>query len=58
MSDEQRVHPAVPGQFGVEARGHQVPLADGDDPTVGVSADDPAEDLDARAGLLDPRAPG
>ena len=53
--DEQRVHPAVPGQFGVEAGGHQVPLADGDDPTVGRSADDPAEDLDPLAGLLHPR---
>src|SRR5918994_1653822 len=53
--DEQRVHPAVPGQFGVEARGHQVPLADGDDPTVGRSPDDPPEDLDARAGFLHPR---
>ena len=44
--DEQRVHPAVPGQFGVEAGGHQVPLADRDDPTVGRSPDDPPEDDD------------
>ena len=56
--DEQRVHPAVAGQFGVEAGGDQVALADRHDPTVGRSADDPAEDLDALAGLLDPRARG
>ena len=55
--DEQRMHPAVPGQFGVEARGHQIPLADGHDPTVGRSPDDPAEDDDPLAGLLDPGRP-
>src|ERR687894_273590 len=55
--DEQRVHPAVPGQFGVEAGGHQVRLADRDDPTVGRSPLDPAEDLHALPCLLHPRRP-
>ena len=58
MLDEQRVHPAVAGQLRVELRGQQVALADGDDPTVGRSAHDPAEHLDAGADLLDPRARG
>src|SRR4051794_16389388 len=49
------MHPAVPGQLGVKAGGHQIPLADGHDPTVGRSAHDPAEHLDRLAGLLDPR---
>src|SRR4051812_13203371 len=52
---EQRMHPALPGQLGVEARGHQIALADGHDPTVGRSAQDPPEDLHRLAGLLDPR---
>jgi hypothetical protein len=39
----------------VEAGGHQVTLADGDDLTVGRTPHDPAEDLDVRTGLLDPR---
>src|SRR6202044_3632949 len=30
---EIRMHPSVPGQFGVEGRGQQVPLANYNDPT-------------------------
>ena len=55
---EQRMHPAVPGQFGVEAGGHHVSLADGDDLTVGRAAHDAAEHLDLRTKRPRPTGPG
>src|SRR5437660_12763184 len=44
----------VRGQFGVEGRGKQRPLPDGDDPTRVLVG---SQNADLRAGLLYPRSP-
>src|SRR5207247_7300886 len=44
----------VRGQLGVEGRGKQLPLPDGDDPTGALVG---SQNADARTGLLHPRCP-
>src|SRR3954469_16833204 len=55
--DEQLVHPSVTRHLGVERRGQQRALANGDDPTRGLPLLHPGEHRDRRPDVLDPGRP-
>jgi hypothetical protein len=51
------MNPGIPGEFGMKARGNEIPVSNRHDPTCGGSCADPANHFDSCTDFLDPGRP-